>query len=294
VSLIGARPKIGKSMLSVTMALHIAKVLGIPVLYLDTEMIKKDHYSRLVPMLCKQQNISITINELETGKYASDNFKQTQVRQKVDEMGTEVPFYYKNITGKPFEDIIGIMRRWVHKTVGTDEDGTVNDCLIIYDYMKLMSSDSINEGLKEYQIMGFMMTTLHNFAVRHDVPILSFIQLNREGVGGESTAVISQSDRILWLVTNFSIFKMKDDTEIAEMGPQQGNRKMVPMVARHGEGITPGDYINMNMDGKYAWIIEKDLRSEVMSGSGTNNIVEDGVPDEALNETIDGSDDESL
>ena len=280
----------GKSMLSITMALHVAKVLNIPVLYLDTEMVKKDHYSRLVPMLCKQQNVNVTINELETGKYARDNLKRTQVHQKVDALGDEVPFYYKNITGKPFEDILGIMRRWVHKTVGTDEDGNVNDCLIIYDYMKLMSADSINEGLREYQIMGFMMTTLHNFSVRHDVPILSFIQLNREGVGGESTAVISQSDRILWLVTNFAIFKMKTDEEEAEMGPRQGNRKMIPVVARHGEGLVQGDYINMNMEGKYAHIVEKDLRSEVMNGQGTNNITEESVPGEALNnETNDKS-----
>jgi hypothetical protein len=70
------------------------------------------------------------------------------------------------------------------------------------------------------------------------------------------------------------------------MGPQQGNRKMVPMVARHGEGITDGDYINMNMEGKYATIVEKDLRSEVMNGRGTNNIEEEGVPEEALNDPV--------
>jgi hypothetical protein len=37
------------------------------------------------------------------------------------------------------------------------------------------------------------------------------------------------------------------------------------------------------MEGKYAWIVEKDLRSEVMNGQGTNNIAEEGVPDQALN-----------
>lgn len=288
VSLIGARPKIGKSMLSLTIGVHVAKKLGIPVLYLDTEMTKEDHWSRLMPMACKQNNASVTIGEIETGKYANDAFHLQKVHETLDDLEKcNAPFYYKNITGKPFEDILGIMRRWVHKVVGLDENGSVKDCLIIYDYMKLMSSDSINEGLKEYQIMGFMMTTLHNFAVRHDVPILSFIQLNREGENSDGGAVISQSDRILWLVTNFCIFRTKTDEEVVEMGPNQGNRKMVPIAARHGEGLIRDDYINMNMEGKYAFITELDLRSEVMRArearaSGNQQIREPGIPDEAL------------
>lgn len=281
VSLIGARPKIGKSLLSLNIGVHVARQLGIPVLYLDTEMMKKDHWSRLVPMICKQNQASITINEFETGQYASDQFAKSKVHEAVQTLGNETPFYYKNITGKPFEDVLGIMRRWVHKNVGTNEDGNVNDCLIIYDYMKLMSADSIQEGLKEYQILGFMMTTLHNFAVRHDVPVLSFIQLNRDGENTEGGAVVSQSDRILWLVTNFSIFKTKTDEEVAEMGPRQGNRKMVPLVARHGEGLERDDYINMNMEGKHAFITELDLRSDVVNNRASRGI-QHGIEEEEV------------
>ena len=43
VSLLSARIKMGKSIFSVNVALHISKILGIPVLYVDTEMESNDH-----------------------------------------------------------------------------------------------------------------------------------------------------------------------------------------------------------------------------------------------------------
>lgn len=280
VSLIGARSKIGKSMLSLNIGKHVAHTIDIPVLYLDTEMIKQDHWSRIIPMLAYENDCSITINDFETGRYAKDEFQKEKIHKILRELNdSQAPFYYKNISGKPFEDILGIMRRWVHKVVGVDDSGNTNDCLVIYDYMKLMNSDSINEGLKEYQIMGFMTTSLHNFAVRHNVPIFTLVQLNREGVGGETTAVISQSDRILWLVTNFCIFKAKSDEEIAEMGVEHGNRKIVPMAVRHGEGLQPGDYINMDLKGRFGLLTEGDLRSTILKQKLAGKAVRaNGVP----------------
>ena len=97
-------------------------------------------------------------------------------------------------------------------------DGTAKDCVIVYDYLKLMDSQGISQDLKEYQVLGFMMTSLHNFAVRYKVPILGFIQLNRDGITKETTDTASGSDRIIWLCSNFSIFKRKSDEEIADDG----------------------------------------------------------------------------
>ena len=135
--------------------------------------------------------------------------------------------------------------------------------MIIYDYLKLMDSGQISDSLKEYQVLGFQITQLHNFCVQYDCPCLSFVQLNRDGITKESTDVVSGSDRLVWLCSSFSIFKKKSDEEIAEDQGENGNRKLVPVVTRHGAGLDDYDYINVAMLGDTARIIEKPTRNEL-------------------------------
>ena len=53
------------------------------------------------------------------------------------------------------------------------------------------------------------------------------------------------------------------DEEIAENGQSAGNKKLVPIVSRHGEGIQDGDYINCHMKGWCAQIKEGQTRFEL-------------------------------
>ena len=138
-----------------------------------------------------------------------------------------------------------------------------NNSVICYDYLKLMSSDGISASMQEYQVLGFQITKLHNFMVKYDVPCLSFVQLNRDGITKESTDAVSGSDRLIWLCTSFTIFKMKSDEEKAEDNAKNGNRKMVPIVARHGEGLEDGDYISMKMFGSIGRLEEGMTRNEI-------------------------------
>ncbi|NDB85430.1 MAG: hypothetical protein EB127_22415, partial [Alphaproteobacteria bacterium] len=155
-----------------------------------------------------------------------------------------------------------LMRRWIVKDVGLEDDGTAKPCVIFYDYLKLMDSQGMSQDLKEYQVLGFMMTSLHNFATRYKVPIVAFVQLNRDGITKESTDAVSGSDRLIWLCTSFTIFKIKSPEELAEDGPNAGNRKLVPIVARHGSGLDDGDYINMLMQGSHSKLRELKTRNE--------------------------------
>jgi len=180
-------------------------------------------------------------------------------------------YYHQCIGGMPFEDQLSLARRWLAKEVGLNSDHTAKPCVIVYDYIKLMSADNITKNMQEYQALGFMMTGLHNFALRYKIPILAFVQLNRDGIDRESTDVASGSDRILWLCSNFSIYKPKSDEEVAVDGPQHGNRKLVPLVARHGKGLDPGDYINMMFKGWCGKITEGKTHFQVVREStGTN------------------------
>ena len=251
VSLIGARTGVGKSMLSDNIGLHISGELNIPVLYLDTEMNNEDHWHRLTANLS-----DVSMRRLETGKFGESRDEMLRAGVAIDKIET-VPFHYLNISGTSFEETIAIMRRWINKHVGVDENGRRKDCLIIYDYIKSMSSEGISAALQEYQLLGFMMTGLHNFAVKYDIPILSLVQLNKDGIDKETTAVVSGSDRITWLATNLTIFKPKSDEEIAaDGGEKYGTHKMAVIKARHGGGTPINDYINVIMTGDMARLIE--------------------------------------
>lgn len=277
VNVIAARPKTGKTLLSDNMGFHIAHKLQIPVLNMDTEMTKEDHLNRVLAMMSE-----IEINQIETGKFAESPNKDLKIKQAVQDL-KKTKLYYKSIAGKSFEDQLAIMRRWLIKEVGLNEDGTAKDCVIFYDYLKLMDTQGMSQDLKEYQVLGFMMTQLHNFATKYKVPIVAFVQLNRDGITKESTDTASGSDRIIWLCSNFSIFKRKTPEEIAEDGPDNGNRKLVPLISRHGGGLDDNDYINCHMKGWCAKITEGKTRLELVKNNKYNNdgfLVEDNNADD--------------
>jgi len=270
VNVIGARTKVGKSLIGLNMGKNIAES-GIPVLYLDTEMTKKDQQNRGGAMASFNTSGKSSINEIETGKYADDNFKKVNMLELAQQL-KNLPFYHKNIGGRAFEDQLSIMRRWLAKVVGINEEGKANDCVIVYDYLKLMEAAELAKtDMKEFQLLGFMMTSLHNFCLRYEIPILNFIQLNRDGISKESTDAASGSDRIMWLCSNFTIYKEKSDEEIAKDGPEHGNRKLVPIIARQGEGLEGGDYINVMMRGAYAKLEEGKTAYELEDGGSDDD-----------------------
>ena len=276
VNVIAARPKTGKTLLSDNMGFYIASKLQIPVLNLDTEMTKEDHVNRILAMMTE-----LEINQIETGKFSNSQDKKKKITDAIKIL-KESKLYYKSIAGKPFEEQLAIMRRWLIKDVGLNSDGSAKPCVIFYDYLKLMDSAGISQDMKEYQVLGFMMTSLHNFATKYKIPIVSFIQLNRDGITKESTDTASGSDRIIWLCSNFTIFKRKSDEEIAEDGPSEGNRKLVPLISRHGGGLDDNDYINCHMKGWCAKITEGRTRLEIMNNVNKN--IGDGFNIDAEND----------
>ncbi len=265
VDLISARPKVGKSVFGDNVAINVAKK-GIPVLMLDTEMSKEDHLNRIIASISK-----VPINDISTGSFENDEEQFIAVQDAVKEI-KEIPYTYATVAGMPFESILNVIKRWVLQEVGTDENGRTNECLVVYDYLKLMSSTSISNNIQEYQALGFQITNLHNLAVKYDFACLSFVQLNRDGITKESTDAVSGSDRLIWLCTSFSIFKEKSAEELAEDGPRAGNRKLVPIVSRHGPGMQDGNYINLNMSGQHALLTELRTRDELVATGGADAI----------------------
>jgi len=277
ITVIGARMKTGKTLLADAMGFYIAQESKIPVLNMDTEMGKKDHVHRIMAM-----QTECYIHDIETGKYFLKDEHKDNVLETAKKLESDsVPYYHISIAGMPFEEQLAVTRRWIIKNVGLNPDGTAKPCVLIYDYLKLMDTKELKGDMKEYQLLGFMMTTLHNFAVRYQIPIIAFMQLNRDGIDREDTDVAAGSDRILWLCSNFSIFKKKSDEEIAEDGPANGNRKLVPLVARHGSW-EPKNYISCSFQGEIAKIKELipkyDLEKKKKEMCGGSIVEGDDIP----------------
>lgn len=265
VCLIGARTGVGKSVISTNVALHVSGQLNIPVLYLDTEMDITDQRNRMLANLS-----GIKINDIARGKFANGFMSRESVKRAA-KMLHDIPYHYTSIAGQPFDNILNIMKKWIHQHVGFDANGRTNDCLIIYDYFKLMSSAGLSAAMQEYQALGFQITKMNDFCIEYDVPCLSFVQLNRE-------EEIAQSDRLTWLATTVAKFQVKSDEEIADDGEQHGNRKLVFLKTRHGSGLDQGDYINVKMNGACAKLTEWYTRNEIKSGAVQNVQQNDDPP----------------
>jgi replicative DNA helicase len=251
VHLIGARSGVGKSFLGQIASLFLSQA-GFPCLILDTEMQYKEVLPRFVANLSE-----IEINEIETGKFGSLPLSKQKVYNAVSELEKR-SVYHKSVAGLPFDEILSIIRRWIYKEVGIKKDGKANKCAIVYDYFKLMSMEDAGD-MAEFQALGFQISKMTDFTKKYDIPCLSFVQLNRDGIDKESTAVISQSDRLLWLANSFSIFKHKTMDEMAKDGFHNGNRKLITLKSRYGGEHEMGQYISMQMRKEIAYIKEVGL-----------------------------------
>lgn len=229
---------------------HISNNLNIPILNIDTELSQEQHWIRMLSMIS-----GISMEEIKTGTFAKDKEKLHSVKiaeQKIK----SIPYYYECVGGKTFEEVLSIIRRWIQKNVGLDENGNRKPCLIIYDYIKLLNEDGLNANMQEYQKLGFIVTSLKNLLIRYDVPCLAFCQLNRDGIDSNSTSSVAGSDRILMYCSSLTFFKDKSVEEIEEDGLSNGNKKMIVVAARNGPGTDPGDYINYQLHKNIARISE--------------------------------------
>lgn len=282
VNVIASRAKIGKSTLALNISIHVSQ-LGIPVLYLDSEMSKEDSWNRMISCLS-----DIGIADIETGQYMkfiNDKNKVNQAKQILKSL----PIYYQSIAGQPLENQVAFIKRWLITEVGLKKNGQAKPCLIIYDYLKLMNEEE-GKGYQEYQAIGFLMTSLVNFTKKYNFPILSFIQTNRDGISKEDASTISQSDRVLWFCSSLAIFKPKESEEIEQDGYQYGNRKLIVTDCRYGPGLQSGDYINCHFNKNIAKIIEGKSKYEIWKEKKLKPPTENRVLEDNIEENDDDQD----
>ena len=193
---------------------------------------------------------------IETGKFNKSDLMKNMVLNAYHTLKGNDKFFYKSIAGRPFEEVMSIIRRWILKEVGFDDSGKTKDCLVIYDYFKLMDKSQLN-NLKEYEAMGYQISSFTDFTKEFDFPVMAFVQLNRQ-------EDISQSDRLRWLCQSYTAFLPKDAEMVAaDGGLMNGNRLLRVESCRFGPGIPSNDYINMMVNGDYNIAQELGLKSQL-------------------------------
>lgn len=252
VHIIGAFLKTGKSFVGQNAALNCAGKTKTPVLLIDTELDPAQGvWDRLLSRLTQ-----IDSNDIRFGSYKRDD-KQIELIRRAALTIKRMPLDYVNITGKEWDECIGLIRRWLLTKVGYDNTGKLNKCLVILDYIKLTDSKSINNNISEHQELGFRLESLHSLCKQYTFPVLAFAQLNRE-------QEIASSLRLQWFCTSYSQMSRKQQEEIGEDGPQNGNLKIQPQYCRSGPGMDDRDYICYNFVGKYARIEELKTYKEIL------------------------------
>ena len=253
-SLVAARTKTGKSQLSLAVGLYVTKTLGIPVLYLDTEMSKESQTIRALANLS-----GVTVDCIEKGQFGKNPFAKNKTKEAAETLGS-IPLYYANIAGQNIEETLSMCRRWLHKTVGVDANGRRKDCLIIYDYLKLMDSEEL-ETIAEWQALGFLLMKINNFMIKYDAACLALGQLNKDGIDNVSIKAIAGSDRLSHYASTISMLKPKSEEEIvADNG--NGNLKLHILLTRYGIGMPPTQYINIRFRGELSRMEEVSLEED--------------------------------
>jgi len=251
INVIAARPKRHKSFLALTIAKNVA-LQGIPVLYLDTELSTDLQMSRMTAMMA-----DVPLNSIESGSFVTEPENAEKIKN-IMPLVEKMPLDYVQIAGWGIEQQVSVIRRWFARRVGKNAEGKWNQAVVVLDYLKLMNA-SDKRGEKEYEALGYMMSSLHDLMRDYDSPMLALAQQNRSGVEAEDATTISGSDRIIWLCDNFSILAKKTDAEIQaslnnvavnpETNDSMTNMKLIVAECRHGPG-TQGRYIGIYVDAK--------------------------------------------
>ncbi len=241
VTIIAARPKVGKSTLSDHILNNFTTEQGIPGFLLDTEMDSTFHKNLMISQIS-----GVPRDEIEKGMWANHPDTEKKVKNAADKI-EKAPLYYKSIAGISIEEVIVLIREFIHRFVGLDEKGLAKDCVIIYDFLHLDNIKRISRNVQEYQVLGHFLSMLRKIAVQYKVPIVLVIQLNRDGIDSDY-GVASGTDRVEWFCWSMTILRKKTPEEIARDDRANGNVKAKTVYSRTGPGHDVDNYLNLNID----------------------------------------------
>ena len=160
--ILAGRPSIGKTALSLNIALNIIKMSRLPILLFSLEMSKEQIMYRVLSL---ETNINSV--RLKNGKlYQNDWIKLT----KIIKILSKLPFFIDDTPDLSIQDI-----RLKIKTILLKQ---TKIGVVIIDYLQLMQSSEL-KNKNRVQELSYITRSLKNLAREFDIPIIALSQLSR-------------------------------------------------------------------------------------------------------------------
>ena len=160
--IIAARPGMGKTALTLSMARNIAVTKEVPVAFFSLEMSSIQLITRLI-----SAETGLSSEKLRTGKLADHEWKQLNV--KVGDL-EKAPLYIDDTPALSIFDLRAKARRLAsqHKIK-----------LIVVDYLQLMTAGNSNKAGNREQEISTISRNLKSLAKELDIPVIALSQLSR-------------------------------------------------------------------------------------------------------------------
>lgn len=223
LTIIAARQKGGKSTLLMNMAANMAYVQQKKVLYIDTEINKKEMQTRLVSHLSQVPERVIT-----NGRFLDKEIWSTAVGQAAGIIhGGNL--FYKYMPGFSMDAVKNMVRKFRARE-GIDA--------FFFDYIKLPEV-STADSFKEHQLLGNITTGLKDLAGKLDIPGIAAAQIKRGDTLKPKTRFhdsdVADSDRIGRYCDTLIALAMKSAKEREEDGESCGTHRLQVLLARRGK-----------------------------------------------------------
>jgi replicative DNA helicase len=225
--IIAARPGMGKTALTLSMARNIAVTKQIPVAFFSLEMSSIQLITRLI-----SSETGLSSEKLRTGKLADHEWQQLNV--KVTDL-EKAPLFIDDTPSLSIFDLRAKARRLA------SQHGIK---LIVVDYLQLMTAGTSNKSGNREQEISMISRNLKALAKELEIPVIALSQLSRavETRGGtkrpmlsdlrESGAIEQDADIVSFIYRPeyYNIDEWDDD----ERTPSQGQAEFI--VAKHRNG----------------------------------------------------------
>ncbi|MDX1277438.1 replicative DNA helicase [Oceanihabitans sediminis] len=224
--IVAARPGMGKTALTLSMARNIAVDQNVPVAFFSLEMASVQLITRLI-----SSETGLSSEKLRTGKLEKHEWEQLNVKVKSLE---KAPLFIDDTPSLSIFDLRAKARRLA------SQHGIK---LIMIDYLQLMTGGSSHGGNREQEI-SMISRNLKALAKELNVPVIALSQLSRavETRGGSKRPLLSdlresgaieQDADIVSFIYRPEYYKI-DEWDDEERSPTEGQAEFI--IAKHRNG----------------------------------------------------------
>jgi replicative DNA helicase len=225
--IVAARPGMGKTALTLTMARNIAVDQNIPVAFFSLEMSSVQLITRLI-----SSETGLSSEKLRTGKLEKHEWEQLNVKVKSLE---KAPLFIDDTPSLSIFDLRAKARRLASQ---------YGIKMIVIDYLQLMTAGGSQKGGNREQEISMISRNLKALAKELNVPVIALSQLSRavETRGGSKRPLLSdlresgaieQDADIVAFIYRPEYYKIEEwDDE--DRSPTEGQGEFI--VAKHRNG----------------------------------------------------------